>query len=858
MGVSFSKLKFKFLLLFLFAFHQIATAGEIIQITAANRHLVPKGKEVDAIDGDWIMKNDKVIAVIGNAVEGREANQMVQGIQGAVIDFTSLAANNDQLVVFYPQGFRLDSVSAHRIEVIKSGGKEIVLKAIRNPTATEPYGSETAYSLRDGENFLRITTTHHNPGTTAVSFYLADKIRLDNDIEDHSAKGNHALSFIYNKWFDAAYGVYRPNGEIYFPGRPPRKGLNSIGLWLDYPDFKANPSDSLTTLNPSQKIEISRYLVYGQDVAELQRITQAPKKGAPTPTTFMVTDTRKKPIAGMFIDIMDNRSERLSFAITDAAGSAKIPLAPGTYEYTATKIGHDTIQSTVTVGKKAATVAAVVQPLTSLRFAVEEEGGERRLPVKIEFAGINKTPNPFLGPAKRAEGVNNLYYALNQGPFQVPLPPGRYAVTISHGPEYNAITQEIEVKRGETNTIKVALKRAFSTPNWIISDFHNHTTGSGDSGAEIRSRIINMAASGIEFAPATEHNRISSFTDEIKRLQLEQHIASAPGIELSGRPGPGDTNHQIAFPLTIQEGKQGNGAPKTHVDPYVQMKRLFDYDNQKFKLVQQNHPNIGWLYFDKNRDGEVDAGFGTREFTDVMEIQGEMLRILEVTSEASKNKKSRVFHWLQMLNQGDRIYGTATSDNHAVGHGSGALFSYVYTKNDQPAQADAVDIAQHAKQGHIIMSNGPFIKTDINGGMPGDEIKSSKGADLKMNIEVFAAEQSRIDRVQLLVNGRQDHRLTFTRETHPQLFSSTPLQFKHTFSLPLTDDAHVIVVATGDSSQKQGAGRRAKANHPFAVANPVFIDRDGNGFVPNKDLLGEPLPTHKLKKGLTQVSDDED
>ncbi len=58
MLISLPKLKIKFLLLCLFAFHQIATAGEIVQITAANRHLVPKGKEVDAIDGDWIMKND--------------------------------------------------------------------------------------------------------------------------------------------------------------------------------------------------------------------------------------------------------------------------------------------------------------------------------------------------------------------------------------------------------------------------------------------------------------------------------------------------------------------------------------------------------------------------------------------------------------------------------------------------------------------------------------------------------------------------------------------------------------------------------------------------------------------------------
>jgi len=36
-----------------------------------------------------------------------------------VLDFTSLAANHDQFVAYYPQGYRLDGVSADKIEVVK-------------------------------------------------------------------------------------------------------------------------------------------------------------------------------------------------------------------------------------------------------------------------------------------------------------------------------------------------------------------------------------------------------------------------------------------------------------------------------------------------------------------------------------------------------------------------------------------------------------------------------------------------------------------------------------------------------------------------------------------------------------------
>ena len=101
---------------------------------------------------------------------------------------------------------------------------------------------------------------------------------------------------------------------------------------------------------------------------------------------------------------------------------------------------------------------------------------------------------------------------------------------------------------------------------------------------------------------------------------MQEHISSCAGVELSGLPGPGAINHQNAFPLTIQEGKQGGGFPGTHADPFIQMKGLYDYDNQKFKFMQQNHPNVPWLYFDKDQDGIVDHGFVTRAITHAIEI----------------------------------------------------------------------------------------------------------------------------------------------------------------------------------------------------------------------------------------------
>jgi hypothetical protein len=835
-----TKIKALLLLVLVITCHSLTRAGDIIQISASTRHLIPKGKEVDAIDGDWIMKNDKVIAVIGNAVPGREANVMAPNVQGVVIDFTSLATNNDNLVAYYPQGSRIYSMSAHKIEIIKNKGSEIILRAIRNPTKEEPYLSVTEYVLRDGENFLRIKTTHHNNGPKDVSFKFADQLRLDQGIEDASPVGKYNLAFIYNKWFHAAYGIYSQRGLNVFE-KPILRGRGKGGITAVFHDIKGEDF----TLKPGQKVEAQRYLLCGNDVAELQTNTAIFEKTPIPQITLKVSDTEKTPVADAFVEVLDAKGAKASFAITDATGTAKIPLTPGEYQYIITKVGHDTVQNDMVVKRKSTNISATIKPLTSLTFTIKEADTNGKLPVKLEFKGINGTLDPFLGE-KLAEGAGNLYYAFNEGPFEVPLSPGAYSVAVSHGPEYSTQTQQIRIKRGENKAVSVELKREYTTPNWVIADFHNHTTASGDNSSEIRSRIINMAAAGIEFAPATEHNRISSFTDEIKKAGLQEYIASCPSIELSGLPGPIAINHQIAFPLTIKEGKQGGGFPGTDADPYLQMKGLYDYDDKSFKFMQQNHPDIPWLYFDKDKDGRIDQGFGTRAITHSMEISKHMFKILDATADnaTDADKESRAFYWLQMLNQGDRIYGTANSDSHVVGSGSGAKFNYVYSNGDTPAKIDAVDIARNAKDGHIIMSNGPFIKTNINGHLPGDEVKVDKAGGKKMNIEVFSPRRSKIDRIQLLINGRQHKSLNFTDASHPHLFTDDVLQFKHSLPLDLDEDAHIIVIATG-KEREAGNNKDGKSKVYMAIANPFFIDIDGNGFVANKDLLDKPLPLSK-------------
>lgn len=58
---------------------------------------VPQGKEVDAIYGDFVLRNDKIVVVIANPVPGRNANMTVKDVGGCVIDLTLRGRPNDQL-----------------------------------------------------------------------------------------------------------------------------------------------------------------------------------------------------------------------------------------------------------------------------------------------------------------------------------------------------------------------------------------------------------------------------------------------------------------------------------------------------------------------------------------------------------------------------------------------------------------------------------------------------------------------------------------------------------------------------------------------------------------------------------------
>ena len=240
------------------------------------------------------------------------------------------------------------------------------------------------------------------------------------------------------------------------------------------------------------------------------------------------------------------------------------------------------------------------------------------IPAKASFFGRGGTADPFFGPDTGEVAVHNVYYTHN-GRFRQEIDPGRYEAVVSYGPEYDAVFTEIEVERGKETPLSARLARSVDMRGWVSTDYHSHSSPSGDNVSSQTGRVLNLLCEQIEFAPCTEHNRIDTYVPILKRLGVEQLMATCSGMELTGSPLP--VNHQNAFPLVRKPHTQDGGAPEPHLNPEVQIERLALWDGKSDKLVQSNHPNLPQMLGDRDLNGKADDGFRKMfGFMDVVEI----------------------------------------------------------------------------------------------------------------------------------------------------------------------------------------------------------------------------------------------
>ena len=802
---------------------------------------VPRGKEVDAIYGDLALRNEKVTLVIAAPLPTRNANMTVRDVGGGVIDFTQRHAANDQLSAFYPGGGSFKFHDMKQIMVYRDGESvDWRAEAVRGKVvearlraSSGPCDFEVAYSLADGDDFVTVRSTYTNKGNEDVQVSLHDSLRADRTFQFNVDKATLTFSAA-DDWFQQAYGVQTLDAPPSFTG--------TRSITIRY-------ADKLVTLKPTEKRVVQRRLFVQPHVAALQG-QAARMLGRSVQAVRVAVADSQGPVRHAKLQLVHDGQTYP--ARTRSDGAAEFELPPGEWMVKVAAQGRPPVEQEFRVPANTNSpttphnVSVTMKPCGFVEGDIRDVDG-RGVPCKVAFHGIEGAESPDYGPDSSAYGVLNLQYTAN-GKFRAEIAPGQYEVLISRGPEHDMVAQVIQVQAEQTTPIRATLKRTVDTPGWISADFHSHSSPSGDNTGSQRGRVLNLLAEHIEFGPCTEHNRISTYTPHLREMGVEKLMATCPGMELTG--GPLVINHQNAFPLKRAPRTQDGGGPVTDTNPVVQIERLAMWDDASDKLVQTNHPNLVQIVGDKDQDGAYDGGFeGMLAFMDVIEVHPLSGIFTPPTKDpAGRASRNPVFHWMQMLNLGHRIPGVINTDAHYNYHESGWRRNFMASDVDDPAKLKVAAIVKAGERGNIVMSNGPFLQVTMHAGskqaISGDDIHVPSG-EASVHVRVQCPNWLDINRVQVFVNGKPSESLNFTRRSHPEQFSDEVVKFDRRIPLQMKQDSHIIVAAAGEGlTLGRVMGPRYGKMMPVAVANPIFVDVDGDGFQPNGDLLGVPLP-HK-------------
>lgn len=835
-----------------------ASTVELAQLSAANwDQLVPQGKEVDAIYGDLVLRNKHLTAVIAAPLATRHANMTVKDVGGCLIDLTARPNESDQLSAYFPGARRF----AYRSAVTRSDGVNVDLKStsiartstgevtvISEPGEGRPM-VEVTYRLTAESKSLVVVSKFTNTGEKPLLVPLTDDFRFDHGKEEviKSPDGESDLYWIHDIYWGQAYGWLADGAKIV-------ANSNTRGAAFQY----AMPDDKPSVMiEPGKSFELTRQVFAASHLPEL-RATVATTRHQMTaiPTELTLLDGANQPVPNARVEFF-RKGHSWGLVPTDATGIARTPLPDGEYELEVSAFGAPVVRKEQGLRIKIDGGSspqkfqlALAQHLTGVLAVNVSDSDGQPLPCKVEIIGQGETRTPSFGPETADFAVKNLIYC-PRGEAEQELPVGAYEAIISRGPEFDALLTTLQIQPGKKFLLTGKLTRSVQTPGWISTDFHSHSTPSGDNTSSQLGRIVNLVCEQIEFAPCTEHNRIDTYLPHIETLKVGQFIGSCTGMELTGTPLP--LNHQNAFPLKHKPHTQDGGAPLTDADPVAQIERLAMWDDRADKLVQINHPDFGWMTYDRDGDKKPDDGF-QRMFSqmDVVEVHPiHTLLTFEPTylyKNQGKPIDNRVFRWLQLLNQGLRLPGVVNTDSHYNFHGSGGLRNWVQSSTDDPAAVVPLDIVHASEQGRVILSNGPYLEVSLTETGKSKSVTAGQSLDAKsgkvtLAVRVQCPNWFDIDRIVVLVNGRLNTEHDYRRDKHSNRFRSGVVKFNEQLSLTLAEDAHLIVVAAGNTPLGKVAGPDWGHQTPTAVSNPIYIDVDGNGFRANKDTLGHPLPT---------------
>lgn len=919
--------------------------GASAKVIDADSQLIG-GQTATGTRGDVLLQNDKVRFVIEKP--GRTVGPTLYG--GGIIDADLVRgageAGRDQfgrMALAYALG-RVTRITD--VEVLSdgsSGGPAVVatsgddvphdllnLKAIVSaqlgnvsfvvdPDVALPVRVTTYYVLSPGESRVRMLTAFCNDGDSPVSLPLLELYDFRGSVEYFNpdgcanAFGGTDCLVDPSRWMSVqgdgvSYGVrsysyadpkkpVTANATLGYGGVVGSviegESLNGVMTWTD-PEARSRPGTF--SIRGKESRSYLRDLVVARDVAGISS-TWLELDGAPAGTVNVTVTAPNGSPEGARVAVVDMANDRLVTVLeADAQGKGRVKLAPGTYTLSAATGGRLVgagQQVTLAAGEtKDATLA--LEPSHTLTVKVAgANGAPMPAKVTVRCAGgscpfSSDTWKEHLMLEKLPGGAAAVGFVPASGRVDLELPPGRYEVVVSRGPEFNLWPdnypggQAVDLTQADA-TVDATLVRVVDSTGWQSADLHVHAINSTDSLVPNEQRIASFLAEGVDVLVSTDHEVITDYAPMIRELGAENEMASLIGEEVTSFT----YGHFNSMNLT-RDATKGNGGAFDHAGgegPTLRLTELFPGIKAAFPgaFVQINHPRGGsgaltQLKVDTaTLASHADpADFRMAPAPDATandtKLFGDGFDGLEIAN-GSNPEFEVVNDWMTFLSRGTVRTATGVSDTHkAFASVGGYSRTWVRTGVDAAKDFSPAGFAEAARGRKALVSNGPFLtvkarKLDGTGMPVGDAVEMggtlsvAAGEKLELVADVQAPDWVQFDRIEVYThtNGREavngesngewpesrvlDKKVldpaNLTVEAVPGTTAGRRVHETARFELsPTADTWYVVMVRAVGSNRSM---MPLNGSRPFAVANAILVDADGSGAYDDYPLKGQPL-----------------
>jgi hypothetical protein len=477
-----------------------------------------------------------------------------------------------------------------------------------------------------------------------------------------------------------------------------------------------------------------------------------------------------------------------------------------------------------TLSIKPAPVKQANPAITStLSFAYTDATGAP-LPVQVVIGvpGSDITPPlakaPFNALHNPGVFIENRSVYLPRGHGSVQIAPGTYDITATHGPTYTLASTTTAARAKETTAVIGSLRRVVDTHDWTAADFHLHAAPSADSNVPLDARVSALACVGVEFAIATDHNRVTDYAPAIVRVGVADRLSFVRGVEIT-TPALGHFN---AFPMPAP-----TAAPELSIPLYYEVPPAEIFASARAmgaRIIEVNHarmaPRIGYFDLEGFNAGTGSAGPTFSEDFDSFEVHNGFW--LEHPDRVREGAADLV----GLARRGRHVAGVGNSDSHKLFfEEAGWPRTYVRTSGDG---ALSERIFKGILRSETSISAGPFMEMTVEKKAPGATITipkdpSTTPTTIKAHIKVQAPAWIPVERVEVHVDD--DVVQTFKVEGP----AKDGVRFEADVDIAIDHD--VVIFGWADAETPIERVMARKGVRSIAMTSLFYVDADGDGKV---------------------------